>query len=88
MACGFEHGAVNMWLIPMGIILKDNRMVLTVAEKVHGGRLDLSNLTFFKGFLFDNLCPVVLGNVIGGVVLVAGAYWFVYLRFPEKGKEV
>ncbi|WP_347273438.1 formate/nitrite transporter family protein [Candidatus Kuenenia sp.] len=64
MACGFEHGVVNMWLIPMGIVLKDNRMVLTVAEKVHGGRLDLSNLTFFKGFLFDNLCPVVLGNVI------------------------
>lgn len=88
MACGFEHGAVNMWLIPMGIVLKDNRRVLTVAEKVHGGRLDLSNLTFFKGFLFDNLCPVILGNIIGGIVLVAGTYWFVYLRFPEKGKEV
>ena len=88
MACEFEHGAVNMWLIPMGIVLKDNRMVLTVAEKVNGGRLDLSNLTFFKGFLFDNLCPVVLGNVIGGMVLVAGVYWFVYLRFPNKGKGV
>ena len=25
MACGFEHGVVNMWLIPMGILLKDNR---------------------------------------------------------------
>ncbi|OHB73484.1 MAG: hypothetical protein A2W17_00500 [Planctomycetes bacterium RBG_16_41_13] len=88
MACGFEHGVVNMWIIPMGIVLKDNRKVLTVAEKVHGGRLDLSSLTFFKGFLFDNLCPVILGNVIGGIVLVAGAYWFVYLRFPKKGKEV
>lgn len=88
MACGFEHGVVNMWLIPMGILLKDNRTVLTVAEKAHGGKLDLSHLTFFKGFLIDNLCPVVLGNVIGGIVLVAGAYWFVYLRLPKKGKEV
>lgn len=88
MACGFEHGVVNMWLIPMGILLKDNRTVLTVAEKTHGGKLDLSHLTFFKGFLLDNLCPVVLGNVIGGIVLVAGAYWFVYLHQAGKGKEV
>ena len=88
MACGFEHGVVNMWLIPMGILLKDNRTVLTVAEKAHGGKLDLSHLTFLKGFLIDNLCPVVLGNVIGGIVLVAGAYWFVYLHHPKKGKEV
>lgn len=83
MACGFEHGVVNMWLIPMGILLKDNRTVLTVAEKAHGGKLDLSHLTFFKGFLIDNLCPVVLGNVIGCIVLVAGAYWFVYLRLHK-----
>lgn len=87
MACGFEHGVVNMWLIPMGILLKDNRAVLTVAEKAHGGKLDLSQLTFFKGFLLDNLFPVILGNIIGGIVLVAGAYWFVYLRPSEKGKE-
>ncbi len=88
MACGFEHGVVNMWLIPMGILLKDNRAVLTVAEKAHGGKLDLSQLTFFKGFLIDNLCPVILGNAIGGMVLVAGAYWFVYLHHPKKEKEV
>ena len=88
VACGFELGVVNMWLIPMGILLKDNRAVLTVAEKAHGGKLDLSHLTFFKGFLLDNLFPVVLGNAIGGIVLVAGAYWFVYLHHPGKGKEV
>lgn len=88
MACGFEYGVVNMWLIPMGILLKDNRTVLTVAEKVHGGSLDLSQLTFFNGFLLDNLFPVILGNAIGGIFLVAGAYWFVYLRPSGKGKEV
>lgn len=49
MACGFEHCVVNMWLIPMGIILKENRAVLAAAEKIHGGIPDLSNLTPCKG---------------------------------------
>jgi len=83
IACGFEHCVVNMWLIPMGLVLKGNSEVLAAAEKVCGGKPDLSNLTFFKGFLIDNLVPVVLGNLFGGIILVAGVYWFVYLR-PSK----
>ena len=83
IACGFEHCVVNMWLIPMGLVLKGNSAVLAAAEKFHGGKIDLSNLTFFKGFLIDNLFPVVLGNLFGGIVLVAGVYWFIYLR-PSK----
>ena len=83
IACGFEHCVVNMWLIPMGLVLKGNGAVLAAAEKFHGGKLDLSHLTFFKGFLIDNLFPVVLGNLFGGIVLVAGVYWFIYLR-PSK----
>lgn len=83
IACGFEHCVVNMWLIPMGIVLKGNSAVLAAAEKAHGGAIDLSNLTFFKGFLIDNLVPVVLGNLFGGIILVAGVYWFIYLR-PSK----
>lgn len=88
IACGFEHCVVNMWLIPMGLILKSHRAVLATAEKVHGGKLDLSHLTFFKGFLIDNLCPVVLGNLFGCIVLVAGAYWFVFLRSSKNDKGV
>ncbi|MFO0794986.1 MAG: formate/nitrite transporter family protein [Candidatus Brocadiaceae bacterium] len=84
IACGFEHCVVNMWLIPMGLVLKGNSSVLAAMEKVHGGPVDLSHLTFFKGFLIDNLFPVVLGNLFGGIVLVAGVYWFIYLRPSKK----
>lgn len=84
IACGFEHCVVNMWLIPMGLVLKGNSAVLAAAEKFHGGKIDLSNLTFFKGFLIDNLFPVVFGNLFGGIVLVAGVYWFIYLRPSKK----
>jgi len=83
IACGFEHCVVNMWLIPMGLILKSNSAVLAAVEKLHGGKIDLSNLTLFKGFLIDNMFPVVLGNLFGGIVLIAGVYWFIYLR-PSK----
>jgi formate/nitrite transporter len=84
IACGFEHCVVNMWLIPMGIILKGNRFVMEAVERVNGESLDIANLTFGKGFLVHNLVPVVLGNLFGGIILVAGVYWFVFLRTPKK----
>jgi formate/nitrite transporter FocA (FNT family) len=31
-------------------------------------------------FFITNLLPVTLGNIIGGVVFVSCAYWFVHLR--------
>jgi len=84
IACGFEHCVVNMWLIPMALILKGNRFVMEAAERVNGGPLDIANLTLFKGFVGYNLVPVVLGNLFGGIILVAGVYWFVFLRTPKK----
>ncbi|MGR3303413.1 MAG: formate/nitrite transporter family protein [Candidatus Scalindua sp.] len=84
IACGFEHCVVNMWLIPMALILKGNRFVMEAVERVNGEPLDIANLTLAKGFLFDNMIPVVLGNLFGGIALVAGIYWFVFLREPKK----
>ena len=84
IACGFEHCVVNMWLIPMGLILKGNRFVMEAVERVNGEPLDIANLTLAKGFIGYNLVPVVLGNLFGGIILVAGVYWFVFLREPKK----
>ncbi len=84
IACGFEHCVVNMWLIPLALILKGNRFVMEAVERVNGGPLDIANLTLFKGFIGYNLFPVVLGNLFGGIILVAGVYWFVFLREPKK----
>ena len=38
----------------------------------------------WAGFVAWNLLPVTLGNVIGGGLLVAAVYWFVYLRGPGR----
>jgi formate transporter len=40
---------------------------------------DYPDLTWGQ-FLLDNLLPVTAGNILGGAVLVAAVYWFVYLR--------
>lgn len=45
----------------------------------------LADLTWW-GFLTKNLLPVTLGNMIGGGVLVAGVYWFVYLRATRDNR--
>ena len=31
-------------------------------------------------FFVANLLPVTIGNMIGGSIMVAAVYWFVYLR--------
>jgi formate/nitrite transporter FocA (FNT family) len=78
VAAGFEHSIANMYFIPLGILLRDHPQL----QQVAGQSLEqLAHLTW-AGFLVRNLLPVTLGNLFGGTVMVAGVYWFVYLR-PE-----
>ncbi|MCK6579778.1 MAG: formate/nitrite transporter family protein [Anaerolineae bacterium] len=72
-AAGFEHSIANMYFIPIGLLIRQFDPVFAAATE-----LDLTPLTV-GGFL-KNLIPVTIGNIIGGVVMVAGVYWFVYLR--------
>lgn len=62
---GFEHSIANMYFIPAGLFLAD------ATGKVEPG---LS----WAGFFIDNLIPVTLGNILGGVIFVAFTYWFVH----------
>ncbi len=79
VASGFEHCVANMYFIPMGVVLKKHPEVVAAAEKMAGKTLDLSQLTW-RGFFVNNLFPVTLGNIVGGVILVGIMFWFVYLR--------
>jgi formate/nitrite transporter len=74
VAAGFEHSIANMYFIPMGIMLKTQSAVVTVA-----GLTDkISNLTWMG--LVNNLIPVTLGNIVGGALFVGAVYAFAYLR--------
>ena len=62
---GFEHSIANMYFIPTGLM---------IAKET--GRTDPA--LSWNAFLIDNLLPVTLGNIVGGVVFVACAYWYVH----------
>jgi formate transporter len=70
VAAGFEHCVANMYLIPLGIFLKDS-----VAATANFDSASL-NWSGFAG----NLIPVTLGNIIGGSVMVALVYYTIYRR--------
>ena len=78
VAAGFEHSVANMYYVPIGILIKTDMTFLTAIGKSVS---DYPSLTW-ANFLFVNLVPVTIGNIIGGVMLVGFTYWFVYLR-PE-----
>jgi formate/nitrite transporter len=73
VAIGFEHCIANMYFIPVGIFLKNWAGIAAPAG------LDLE-LLGWGSFLWNNLLPVTLGNVIGGGVFVGMSYWGAYLR--------
>ena len=73
VAIGFEHSVANMYFIPTGILLMNGAGFSSVPG------VD-PNLLGWINFLWRNLLPVTLGNIIGGGVFVGMSYWGAYLR--------
>ncbi len=82
VAAGFEHSIANMYFIPIGLLIKQFDPAFA-AKTAETAKLDLSGLTW-SAFFVNNLTPVTIGNIIGGVVLVAAIYWAVFLRRREQ----
>jgi formate transporter FocA len=78
VAAGFEHSIANMYFVPLAILVR------TGAPASFWSSIDATPADYdavnWPGFLLNNLVPVTIGNIIGGVVLVGATYWFVYLR--------
>jgi formate/nitrite transporter len=73
VAIGFEHSVANMYFIPTGILLVSGAGFSNVPG------VD-SNILGWINFLWRNLLPVTLGNIIGGGFFVGMSYWGAYLR--------
>ena len=74
VAAGFEHSIANMYIIPLAMLLK--------AFGSFGAQADAIT---WSG-LFGNLVPVILGNIIGGSMLVALVYHIIYRWAPGRTK--
>jgi formate/nitrite transporter len=73
VAIGFEHCVANMYFIPTGIFLKNWAGIGSASMA------GLDALTW-ANFVWKNLLPVTIGNIIGGAVFVGMSYWGAYLR--------
>lgn len=65
-ACGLEHCIANIFYITAGIF----------ASYEYG--LDRTVLTWGRLF-YKNFIPVLIGNILGGTVMVGGIYYYIYL---------
>jgi formate/nitrite transporter len=73
VAIGFEHSVANMYFIPTGILLMNGAGISNVPG------VD-PNMLGWVNFLWRNLLPVTIGNIIGGAVFVGMSYWGAYIR--------
>jgi formate transporter len=68
VAAGFEHSVANMYFFPMAMLLEQDIGITGMAQMIS-----------WSSF-FANIVPVILGNLIGGGVLVALVYHLIYGR--------
>ena len=73
VACGFEHCVANMYFLPMGAVM---HACGYGAEVAGADALNAAGIAF-------NLSAATLGNIVGGAVLIALGYWFVYAKKSE-----
>lgn len=69
--CGFEHSVANMFYIPAGMVT---------------GAINGLPAPTIQGFIFGNLLPVTIGNIIGGACIVGGGYYLALAERPKKKK--
>jgi formate transporter len=84
VAAGFEHSVANMYFIPIGLMIRDFAPP-EFWTMIGRSAQDYANLTW-TAFLYRNLLPVTIGNIIGGGLMVGAVYWFIYLR-PRRAGE-
>lgn len=78
VASGFEHSIANMFMIPTGIAVH----ALAGPEfwtAIGADPAKYADLTV-SHFIFKNLIPVTIGNIIGGGVMIGLANWFIFRR--------
>jgi len=79
-AMGLEHAIAVMFYLPCAALIQ----AFGGPDVVSSGP---GSPMLLAGDFFSVLVPVTLGNILGGGILVALMYWFVYLRSAVRGDE-
>ncbi len=79
---GFEHSVANMAYFFGALFNKVNPMYLEAAHKT-AADMDVLNLS---SIFMNNLIPVTIGNILGGMIFIAGIYNFIFLSKSESNE--
>ncbi len=74
VAAGFEHSIANMFIIPLAMLLQTFGTTGTASATIS-----------CAGFI-GNLIPVIMGNIVGGSVLVGLVYHVIYRTTGQSGR--
>lgn len=72
VSSGFEHSVANMFMVPLGIAINAFSSASFLTE--HGFAANAFADLTLSNFIWANLIPVTLGNIVGGTSLIALAY--------------
>lgn len=85
VSSGFEHSIANLFMVPLGIV---------IANFAHSGFFDAAGISAAQfsdltlaNFIWNNLIPVTLGNIVGGGLLVGLGYWIIE-RKPHQVSDL
>ena len=67
---GYEHCVANMYYIPAGLLAKEGEAYYNAALNAGMTAEQLDSMSI-GGFFINNLIPVTLGNIVGGMLFVA-----------------
>jgi formate transporter FocA len=81
VAAGFEHCVANMYFVPYAILVKAGAPD-SFWQSIGTTAASYDHMTWGT-FFVNNLIPVTIGNMIGGVFFVALVYWVIYLRSKQ-----
>lgn len=85
VSSGFEHSIANLFMVPLGLTIK---MVASPEFFLQHGYLvsDFAHLNL-SNFIFHNLIPVTLGNIVGGAGLIGIGYWLTENKTTEAEEK-
>lgn len=74
---GFEHCVANMYYIPAGLLAKMNPEYVATAVEKYGLTQDRIDSLNVLSFLYKNLIPVTIGNILGGAAFVGLPLYYI-----------
>lgn len=82
---GFEHCVANMYYLFAGKIAASNTAYVNAAIDAYGLTADkITNALSLGKIFINNLLPVTIGNILGGMVFTGLPFWFVNKKKKEN----